>query len=83
MPDLSTFAQYNKLADQLIEKVSKDDLPESARLLALNVAHLSACLNGPLNGQKCLIPFVNHNRQILADSDRRSIKLSCSQLQQY
>jgi hypothetical protein len=24
MSDLSTFAQYNKLADQLIEKVSKD-----------------------------------------------------------
>jgi len=33
------FAQYNKLADQLIEKVSKDDLAECARLLALNVAH--------------------------------------------
>ena len=39
MSDLSTFAQYNKLADQLIEKVSKDDLAECARLLALNVAH--------------------------------------------
>jgi len=26
MADLSTFAQYNKLADQLIENVSKDDL---------------------------------------------------------
>ena len=32
-------SQYNKLADQLIEKVSKDDLVECARLLALNVAH--------------------------------------------
>ena len=39
MPDLSMFAQYNKLAGQLIEKVSKDDLAECARLLALNVAH--------------------------------------------
>lgn len=39
MSDLSMFAQYNKLADQLIEKVSKDDLAECARLLALNVAH--------------------------------------------
>lgn len=39
MSDFSTFAQYNKLADQLIEKVSKDDLAECARLLALNVAH--------------------------------------------
>jgi len=39
MSDLSMFAQYNKLADQLIEKMSKDDLAECARLLALNVAH--------------------------------------------
>jgi len=39
MSDLSTFAQYIKLADQLIEKVSKDDLAECARLLAFNVAH--------------------------------------------
>lgn len=39
MSDLSTFAQYIKLADQLIEKVSKEDLAECARLLALNVAH--------------------------------------------
>ena len=39
MSDLSTFAQYNKLADQLIEKVSKEDIAEAARLLALNVAH--------------------------------------------
>lgn len=39
MTDLSTFAQYIKLADQLIEKVSKEDLAECARLLALNVAH--------------------------------------------
>lgn len=39
MSALSTFAQYNKLADQLIEKVSKDDLAECARLLAMNVAH--------------------------------------------
>lgn len=39
MSELSMFAQYNKIADQLIEKVSKDDLAECARLLALNVAH--------------------------------------------
>ena len=39
MADLSTFEQYYKLADQLIEKVSKEDLAECARLLALNVAH--------------------------------------------
>jgi hypothetical protein len=39
MADLSTFAQYNKLADILIEKVSKEEIAECARLLALNVAH--------------------------------------------
>ena len=39
MSDLSTFEQYYKLADQLIGKVSKEDLAECARLLALNVAH--------------------------------------------
>ncbi|HEY6018957.1 MAG TPA: hypothetical protein VIY48_03415 [Candidatus Paceibacterota bacterium] len=39
MADLSTFQQYYKLADQLVEKVSKDDLAECARLLAINIAH--------------------------------------------
>ncbi|OGT18970.1 MAG: hypothetical protein A2522_05875 [Gallionellales bacterium RIFOXYD12_FULL_53_10] len=39
MNDLSTFEQYYKLADQLIEKSSKGDIAECARLLALNVAH--------------------------------------------
>ena len=39
MSDLSTFQQYYKLADQLIEKISKDDLAECARLLAMNIAH--------------------------------------------
>lgn len=39
MSDLSTFDQYNKLADLLIEKVSKEDIAECARLLAMNVAH--------------------------------------------
>jgi hypothetical protein len=39
MADLSTFQQYYKLADQLIEKVSKDNLAECARLMALYVAH--------------------------------------------
>ena len=39
MSDLSSFEQYNKLADLLIEKVSKEDVAECARLLAMNVAH--------------------------------------------
>ena len=39
MPDLLTFQQYYKLADQLIEKSSKEDIAECAKLLALNIAH--------------------------------------------
>lgn len=39
MSDLKTFATYYKLADVLIEKVTKDDLAETARLLAMNIAH--------------------------------------------
>lgn len=39
MTNLSTFGQYYKLADQLIENACKDDIAETARLLALNVAH--------------------------------------------
>lgn len=39
MADLSTFEQYYKLADTLIEQATKEQLAECARLLALNVAH--------------------------------------------
>lgn len=39
MSELSTFEQYYKLADMLIEKSSKEDVAECARILALNVAH--------------------------------------------
>jgi hypothetical protein len=39
MADLSSFQQYYKLADIIIEKASKDQLAECARLLALNLAH--------------------------------------------
>lgn len=38
MTELSTFGQYYKLADQLVEKASKEYLAECARLLALNIA---------------------------------------------
>jgi len=46
MSDLSTFAQYNKLADQLIEKVSKEDLAECARHLMWRITRIStaSCL---------------------------------------
>ena len=39
MADLSTFRQYYRLADALIEGASKEQLAECARLLALNLAH--------------------------------------------
>lgn len=39
MADLSGFVQYYELADALVEKASKEQLAECARLLALNLAH--------------------------------------------
>lgn len=39
MADLIELAQYYSLADQLIEKASKHDVAETAKLLALNLAH--------------------------------------------
>lgn len=39
MVDLSRFAEYYRLADTLVEKASKEELAECARLLALNLAH--------------------------------------------
>lgn len=39
MSDFATFKQYYNLADQLFETSSKDDIAETARLLAMNIAH--------------------------------------------
>lgn len=39
MTDLTAFEQYYKLSDMLIEQATKEQLAESAQLLALNVAH--------------------------------------------
>lgn len=39
MADLTTFEQYYKLSDTLVERATKEQLAESARLLALSVAH--------------------------------------------
>jgi len=66
MSDLSKFAQYNKLADQLIEKVSKDDLAECARLLALNVAHYESKYGElPLDETIAMIGMVKPNEEQL------------------
>ena len=42
MSESSQFQQYLKLADQLAEHATKEDLAECARLLAFNVAHYEA-----------------------------------------
>lgn len=39
MSDLAKFGKYLALADQLIAQSSKEDIAETARLLALNLAH--------------------------------------------
>lgn len=39
MADLSLFAEYNKLAERLIDEATKEQLAECANLLALNLAH--------------------------------------------
>jgi hypothetical protein len=42
MAELSMFEHYYKLADMLIEKATKEEVAECARLLALNLAHYQA-----------------------------------------
>lgn len=71
MADLSTFAQYYKLADQLIEKSSKEDIAETARLLALNVAHYQSKYGElPLDETLAMIGMSTPNEeqlQLMAD----------------
>jgi len=66
MSDISMFAQYNKLADQLIEKASKEEIAETARLLALNVAHYQA-IHGelPLDETLAMIGMTKPNEKQL------------------
>jgi hypothetical protein len=64
MSDLSMFAQYNKLADQLIVKVSKENLAECARLLALNVAHYTSKYGElPLDETLAMIGMTSPNEE--------------------
>ena len=66
MADLSNFAQYYKLADQLIEKVSKEDLAECARLLAMNVAHYQSKYGElPLDETLAMIDMTKPNKEQL------------------
>lgn len=66
MSDLSTFGQYNKLADLLIEKVSKENIAECARLLALNVAHYQSKYGElPLEEKIAMIGMTKPNEEQL------------------
>lgn len=71
MADISNFAQYYKLADQLIEKCSKEDIAETARLLALNIAHYQSKFGElPLEEQLAMINMDKPNEaqlQLMAD----------------
>jgi len=62
MTDLSTFEHYYKLADNLIEQSTKEQLAECARLLALNLAHHQA-LHGeiPLDQTLALVDATEPN----------------------
>lgn len=64
MADLSRFAEYYKLADVLVEKASKEELAECARLLALNVAHYQG-LHGevPLSDTLAMVSAAEPNNQ--------------------
>lgn len=66
MSELSRFAQYLKLSDQLIEKVGKDDIAECARLLALNVAHYQSKFGElPLEETLAMIGMTKPNEEQL------------------
>jgi len=71
MSDITRFQHYYKLADQLIEKSSKDDIAEAARLLALNVAHYQSKYGKfPLNETLDLLGMTDPNEerlQLMAD----------------
>ena len=64
MPDLTTLKQYYKLADLLIEKVSKEDLAECAQLLAMNIAHYKSKYGElPLDEKLALIGMHKANEE--------------------
>jgi hypothetical protein len=66
MSEISTFAQYNKLAELLIEKVSKEDLAECAQIMALNLAHYQTKYGElPLEEKLALINMNNPNEEQL------------------
>ena len=66
MSELSTFGQYYKLADLLIEKSTKEDVAECARLLALNLAHYQSKYGElPLDEILAMIGMIEPNAEQL------------------
>ena len=64
MSDLLMFDQYNKLADLLIEQVSKEEIAECARLLAMNVAHYQSKYGElPLEEKLAMIGMTKPNEE--------------------
>jgi len=62
MSDLSKLSQFNNLANQLIEKASKDDIAECASILAMNVAHYKAKYGDlPVDEQIAMIGMTKAN----------------------
>ncbi|OIR06062.1 hypothetical protein GALL_118590 [mine drainage metagenome] len=72
MSDFATFKQYYNLADHLIQKSSKDDVAETARLLAMNLAHYQSKYGAlPLEETLAMIGIENPNDdqiQLLSDA---------------
>jgi len=76
MVDLSTFEQYYKLADMLIEKATKEQLAECARVLALNLAHYQA-----IHGE---IPLENVLAMLdMAEPNEAQVKLLTDGMQNF
>ena len=71
MADLSRFAEYYRLVDVLVEKASKEELAECARLLALNLAHYQELYGEvPLSDTLAMVNAAEPNDQqagLLAD----------------
>ena len=71
MADLSRFKEFYKLADALIEKSSKEEVAECARLLALNLAHFQGLYGEvPLTDTLAMVNAAEPNDQqaeLLAD----------------
>lgn len=72
MSDFATFKQYYNLADQLIEKSTKEDIAETARLLAMNLAHYRSRYGAlPLEETLAMIGMAKPNDdqiQLLSDA---------------